>query len=229
MVAMLKSAKAVGCFPRPEGVSDYNSAGCSGDAHTLHQDITSVPIHHAATAIVEIALPLQVSSPRIPASTAVRYLNLTHPRPVSAELFASTLAKHLGLTLVSYEAWLAAIQGPSFSIPTSPASASSSQSSSLGSQAPTSLSESAVGSLDVFVHTLRSNPAGILLLDYFRALYKPVKPYSKDTEALGFPLAINEKAVEAAPNTLGVLKELDVEREVLAWVKGWKTMDLDDT
>ena len=85
-----------------------------------------------------------------------------------------------------------------------------------------------MGSLDIFVHTLRLNPAGTLLLDYFRALYKPVKPYSKDTEAFGFPLAINEKAVEAASNTLGVLKELDVEREVLAWVKGWKSMESDD-
>lgn len=176
-------------------------------------------MHHAAAAVVEIALP------RTPSSTysTLRYLNLTHPRPVSADLLFSSLSRHMGgCEVVSYEEWLAALRNASCLAPSSTdVSASSSQSCS-SPQSSSALVGSIGYPLDTFIQRLRSNPAGLHLLDFFRSVYKPVKPYSKDTEAFGFPLADNEKAIEAAPNTLGSLREMDVEREVVAWVKGWK-------
>lgn len=235
---LVRGAVDVGCLPRAQG------------------DITWIPVHLVAAIILEIALPRPSGSNSAhnnPGSPTNRYFNLTHPNPVSVDVVFSALAHHLGVPLVAYETWLAALHANA-ALNSGVGGSNSSSSSSSGAaglaglpglstdppvsgnslriqtsttsttlHSPSSVASSRTRSprSPASPSSLSTQNAALPLLDFFRALYKPVKPWSKDKEAFGFPLAQGERSMKASP-TLAGLAEMDVGKEVGSWVRGWK-------
>ncbi|KAJ7769931.1 hypothetical protein B0H16DRAFT_1516867 [Mycena metata] len=80
--AIVQSAKVVQCIPDD------------------HRDVTWLPVHVAAAAIVDF-----LDSP-----PSMRIMHLVNPHPISWSSLANILAKDLGVALVSYATWLARVQ-----------------------------------------------------------------------------------------------------------------------
>ncbi|KAF9465935.1 hypothetical protein BDZ94DRAFT_1296127 [Collybia nuda] len=86
----------------------------------------------------------------------------------------------------------------------------------------TALETSSIDNNDVVEASQHDNPA-LLLLDFYRSLYRPSSTVYMDTEAFGFPTPSIDQALAAAPKTLTNLPPLS-HSDIQAWVVYWRKM-----
>jgi len=72
---------------------------------------------------------------------------------------------------------------------------------------------------DAAVAEAIENPA-LILLDFFRSVYRPVSVLDRDREAFGFPSAAIDRALTAAPIQLGNVPPIS-EENVVSWMTYW--------
>jgi hypothetical protein len=70
----------------------------------------------------------------------------------------------------------------------------------------------------------QNNPA-LLLLDFYRSLYRPTSNVYMDTEAFGFPTPSIDRALASAPKALSNISPLS-HVDIQAWIMYWRKMGL---
>ena len=175
---LVRSGQVLKCLPHADGVrTGLIRPYFALTFFVITQEITWIPVDVAATAVIEMR------------TSNEPFVNLVHPKPAPAPLIFSAFANALGVPLVSYGDWLAALES----------------SRSEGS--------------DAAVAEAIENPA-LILLDFFRSVYRPVSALDRDREAFGFPSAAIDRALIAAPIQLANVPPIS-EENVVSWMTYW--------